>query len=63
MATSGLRFLARFDPDVWEQDLARSTAAGRSAAERARKEYERQGAPRRELRPMSRLRKRGGRPG
>lgn len=51
MATSESRFLARFDPDAWEEDLARSTPAGRIAAERARGEYVQKGALRADLRP------------
>jgi hypothetical protein len=38
MTTTGVRFPARFDPDTWERDLARSTPAGRAAAEAAKAE-------------------------
>lgn len=38
-------FPARFDPDGWEEDLARTTPAGRDAAEAARRVYERDGIP------------------
>ncbi len=54
MATSGPsgpRFPARFDPEAWEEDLVRTTPAGRTAAERARSAYERIGVPRSDLRP------------
>jgi hypothetical protein len=44
-------FPARFDPDVWEADLARTTPTGRGVAQRARSEYEQQGVPRSDLRP------------
>jgi hypothetical protein len=53
MPTSGLCFPARFDPEVWEEDLARTTQAGRTAAERARRAYERIGVPRSDLRPCN----------
>lgn len=46
-----MRFPARFDPDAWEADLARSTPAGRVAAENARREYSKRGVPREHLRP------------
>jgi hypothetical protein len=39
------RFSARFDPDTWSADLARSTPAGHAAAQAARREYERNGSP------------------
>jgi hypothetical protein len=38
-------FPAHFDPDGWEEDLARTTPAGREAAEAARRVYERDGIP------------------
>jgi hypothetical protein len=38
-------FPAYFDPDAWEGDLARSTPAGRQAAEAARRDYEGGGVP------------------
>jgi hypothetical protein len=47
--TSGVRFPARFDPDTWERDLARSTPAGRTAAETAKRDYVRDGVPRSHL--------------
>lgn len=36
-------FPAYFDQTAWEEDLARSTPAGRQAAEAARRDYERYG--------------------
>jgi hypothetical protein len=51
MATSKPRFPARFDPDAWETDLARSTPAGRTAAQAARSDYEPGGVPRSHLKP------------
>jgi hypothetical protein len=51
MTTSGVRFPARFDPDTWERDLARSTPAGRAAAEAAKADYEPSGVPREHLHP------------
>lgn len=45
------RFPARFDPDTWAADLARTTPAGRAAAQAGRREYERNGIPRSHLRP------------
>jgi hypothetical protein len=51
MPTSELRFPARFDPDTFSADLTRSTPAGRTAAETARGDYERNGVPRRSLAP------------
>jgi hypothetical protein len=38
-------FPAYFDQTAWEEDLARSTPAGRHAAEIARRDYERGGVP------------------
>lgn len=44
MSRSGRRgFPAYFDQTAWEEDLARSTPAGRQAAEVARRDYERSG--------------------
>ena len=40
MPTSEPRFPARFDPDPWDEDLARSTPAGATAAQNARRDYE-----------------------
>jgi hypothetical protein len=51
MAASESRFPARFDPDAWDEDLLRTTAVGRVAAEDARSEYEQRGALRSDLRP------------
>lgn len=46
MAEAGRRgFPAHFDRDAWEEDLARSTPAGRQAAEVARRDYGRDGIP------------------
>ncbi len=47
----GQRFPVRFDPDPWEDDLARSTPAGRTAARDARRNYKRDGAPVSHLKP------------
>jgi hypothetical protein len=49
--TSELRFAARFDPDAFRKDLARTTPAGRDAADAAKRDYERDGIPRSRLRP------------
>jgi hypothetical protein len=49
VSTSGVRFPARFDPDAWETDLARSTPAGRAAAENAKRDYAKNGVPREHL--------------
>jgi hypothetical protein len=46
-------FPARFDPDGWEEDLARTTPAGREAAEAARRAYERYGIPFAHLRSVA----------
>jgi hypothetical protein len=43
--TSERRARAHFDPEAWEEDLARTTPAGREAAEAARREYEQRGVP------------------
>jgi len=40
MPPSEPRFPARFDPDPWDEDLARSTTTGRQAAQAARRDYE-----------------------
>jgi hypothetical protein len=46
VARAGRRgFPAHFDQDAWEEDLARSTPAGRQAADAARRDYERDGVP------------------
>lgn len=42
---------AHFDPDAWTLDLARTTDAGRAAAEAARRDYERSGVAGEHLRP------------
>ena len=47
----GQRFPARFDPDPWDEDLARSTPVGRTTAEAARGHYEPDGIPRSNLKP------------
>ena len=44
-------FPARFDPEAFREDMARTTPAGRDAAETARRRYEADGVPRSELRP------------
>jgi hypothetical protein len=51
MSTSDPRIPARFDRDPWEEDLARATHAGRTAAEAARDGYEPSGIPRSHLKP------------
>jgi hypothetical protein len=43
-------FPAYFDQNAWEEDLERSTPAGRQAAEAARRDYERGGVPLERLR-------------
>lgn len=45
------RFPARFDAEAFREDMARTTPAGRDAAEVARRGYEAGGVPRSELRP------------
>jgi hypothetical protein len=45
------RFPARFDPDAFRLDMARTTAAGREAAEAARRDFEADGVQRSVLRP------------
>lgn len=49
--TSELRFAARFDPDAFRDDMARTTPAGRDAAEAAKRDYETNGVPFSDLRP------------
>jgi hypothetical protein len=44
---------AHFDPDAWEEDLARTTPAGREAADEARRDYERKGVPIEQLRRVA----------
>ncbi len=51
MSTSEPRIPARFDRDPWDEDLARSTPAGRTAAHDARRCYETDGIPRSHLKP------------
>lgn len=41
-----------FDPDGWEEDLARITPAGREVAEAARRAYEQDGIPFEHLRSV-----------
>lgn len=48
--TDKLRFPARFDADAFREDMARTTQAGRSAAEIARRDYEVNGIPMSDLR-------------
>jgi hypothetical protein len=45
------RFPVRFDPNPWEQDLAHSTPSGHTAAQNARRDYERDGIPVSHLKP------------
>lgn len=49
--TGELRFAARFDPDAFRDDMARTTPAGRDAAEAAKRDYEASGVPFSDLRP------------
>jgi hypothetical protein len=51
MPTSELRFPARFDADLLDEHLERSTPASRTAGEVARRKYERDGIPRSHLKP------------
>lgn len=51
MPTSNPRFPARFDAQPWDDDIERSTPAGRTAAASARTDYEPNGIPRSHLRP------------
>jgi len=44
---------AHFDADAWEEDLPRTTPAGRQVAETARKEYEQHGVPITQLRRVT----------
>jgi hypothetical protein len=44
-------FPARFDPETFREDMARTTPAARDAAETARRRYEADGVPASELRP------------
>lgn len=46
------RLATRFDEVAWEEDLTRTTEAGRTAAAKARRDYERQGGV-----PLSQLRR------
>ncbi len=43
--TAARGFPAYFDPNAWDEDLARTTAAGREAAEAARRVYQQSGIP------------------
>jgi hypothetical protein len=47
------RARAHFDADAWEEDLTRTTPAGRQAAETARKEYQQHGVPITQLRRVA----------
>jgi hypothetical protein len=49
MPTSDPRFPVQFDADPWEEDLERSTPAGRTAAQAARRDYEPDGVSRSHL--------------
>jgi hypothetical protein len=51
MPPSDPHFPVRFDPRPWDEDLARSTPNGNTAARNARRDYERSGIPRSRLRP------------
>ena len=52
MNRPGRRARPRFDRDAWEEDLARTTASGRAAAEGGA-EYEQQGIPIAQLRRVA----------
>ena len=45
MPTPEPRWPARFDADLLDEHLARSTPTGRATAQAAKKEYERDGIP------------------
>ncbi len=47
------RARTHFDPDAWEEDLARTTPAGREAAEAARGDYKQKGVPIEQLRRVA----------
>jgi hypothetical protein len=47
MPTSEPYWPARFDADLFDKHLARSTPAGRATAETVKNEYERDGIPNR----------------
>jgi hypothetical protein len=49
--TEDPRFPADFDPEAWEEDLARSTDAGRAAGQAVRRDCEQEGVPQSSLRP------------
>lgn len=51
--TSERRARAHFDPDAWEEDLARATPTSREVAETARRDYERSGIPIGQLRRVA----------
>lgn len=54
MPASRRRLAALFDEAAWNEDLARTTDAGRQAASNACTEYERDGVPLHLLRPCER---------
>ncbi|MGA9284665.1 MAG: hypothetical protein WBV85_04420 [Solirubrobacteraceae bacterium] len=54
MPSSGPHFPVRFDPAPWKDDLARSTPAGRTAAEKTCTTYESDGVLRSHLKPSER---------
>ena len=53
MGDTERRARAQFDTDAWEEDLARTTPAGRQAAETAHKGYEQHGVPIAQLRRVA----------
>lgn len=53
MGDTERRARAQFDTDAWEEDLARTTHAGRQAAEAARKAHEQRGVPIAQLRRVA----------
>lgn len=53
MGDTERRASAQFDADAWEEDLARTTPAGRQAAKAAREDYEQHGVPIAQLRRVA----------
>jgi hypothetical protein len=51
VGTSGRRIPARFDPDAWAEDLARTTVRGRQVALDYRRRLDKRCVPLEELRP------------
>ncbi len=53
MGNTERRARTQFDADTWEEDLARTTPAGRQTAEAARKDYDQNGIPIAQLRRVA----------